>query len=87
MRKLIVEQAAQEDLFFWARTDPKLLRKILQLIEDAQKNPFSGLGKPEALKHDLKGLWSRRISDEHRLVYMVNDEALFILQCRWHYSP
>jgi toxin YoeB len=86
MRKLIVEQAAQEDLFFWARTDPKTLRKILQLIEDAQKNPFSGIGKPEPLKHDLKGLWSRRISDEHRLVYMINDEALFVLQCRWHYS-
>jgi len=86
MRKLIVEQTAQEDLFHWAKTDPKLLRKIIQLIEDAQRTPFSGLGKPEALKYELKGLWSRRISDEHRLVYMVTDESLLIVQYRWHYS-
>jgi len=86
MRKLIVEQTAQEDLFHWAKTDPKLLRKIIQLIEDAQRTPFSGLGKPEALKYELKGLWSRRILDEHRLVYMVTDESLLIVQYRWHYS-
>ena len=86
MRKLIVEQTAQEDIFHWAKTDPKLLRKIIQLIEDTQRNPFSGLGKPEVLKHELKGFWSKRISDEHRLVYMVTDESLIIVQCRWHYS-
>lgn len=86
MRKAIIEQAAQEDLFYWAKTDLKVLKKIIELIEDTQKNPFSGLGKPEPLKYDLKGFWAKRITDEHRLVYKVTDETLLIVQCRWHYS-
>lgn len=86
MRNVVVEQAAQEDLFFWAKTDLKTLKKIIDLIEDTQRTPFGGLGKPEALKHELKGFWSKRITDEHRLVYKVTDEALIIAQCRWHYD-
>lgn len=86
MRKVILESAAQEDLFYWAKVDLKLLRKIIELIEDTQKNPFSGLGKPEALKHELKGFWSKRIDYEHRLVYKITDDAIIIAQCRWHYT-
>lgn len=85
MRKAIFEQTAQEDLFYWAKTDLKILRKVIELIEDTQRPPFSGLGKPEPLKHELKGYWSKRITDEHRLVYKVTDESLIIIQCRWHY--
>lgn len=85
MRKAIFEQTAQEDLFYWAKTDLKILRKVIELIEDTQRTPFSGLGKPEPLKHELKGYWSKRITDEHRLVYKVTDESLIIIQCRWHY--
>lgn len=86
MRSVILEKYAQEDLFYWAKNDVKTLKKIIELIEDTQKNPFSGLGKPEPLKHDLKGFWAKRISDEHRMVYKVTDDALYIAQCRWHYD-
>jgi len=85
MRKVIFEQTAQEDLFYWAKSDIKVLKKIIELIEDTQKTPFSGLGKPEPLKHELKGFWSKRITEEHRLVYKVTDDFLIIIQCRWHY--
>lgn len=57
MRNIIIEQAAQEDLFFWTKTDLKILKKIIDLIEDTQRTPFGGLGQPEALKHELKGFW------------------------------
>jgi toxin YoeB len=85
MRKLIFDDSAQEDVFFWAKNDLKILRKIIDLIEDIQKTPFNGKGKPEALKHDYKGYWSRRITDEHRLVYKVSDDSIYIAQCRFHY--
>lgn len=63
----------------------KILKKILLLLKDTQKNPFSGLGKPEPLKHDLQGYWSKRINQEHRLVYQVDDESIIIISCRYHY--
>ena len=85
MRKAVFEQTAQEDLFYWAKTDLKILKKIIELVEDTQKSPFSGLGKPEPLKHELKGYWSKRITDEHRLVYKVTDDSLIVIQCRRHY--
>lgn len=74
-----------EDYLYWQRMDKSLLKKINQLIADIQRTPFSGLGKPEALKHELSGCWSRRINAEHRIVYQVKTDTLIILQCRHHY--
>jgi toxin YoeB len=85
MRSLIFEPDAQEDLFHWAKVDIKILRKIIDLLEDTQKHPFTGKSKPEPLKHDLKGFWSRRITDEHRVVYQITDEEIIVIQCRFHY--
>ncbi|NET41662.1 Txe/YoeB family addiction module toxin [Okeania sp. SIO2B3] len=65
--------------------DKKIYIKIVNLIKDIQRDPFSGLGKPEALKYDLSGLWSRRITQEHRLVYSVSDEEIVIISCKFHY--
>ena len=76
-----------EDYLYWQQTDRALLRKVNQLIRDIQRNPFAGLGKPESLRHDLHGYWSRRITDEHRLVYFVDGDTVDILQCRFHYEP
>ena len=77
---------AEDDLQFWIATGNKdILKKITQLIDDIKINPHSGLGKPEPLKHHLKGYWSRRIYDEHRLVYKVEDEKITIVSCRDHY--
>jgi toxin YoeB len=67
------------------REDKKIYTKIVTLIKDIQRDPFSGLGKPEALKHDLSGLWSRRITQEHRLVYNVTDQEIVIVSCKFHY--
>ena len=85
MRKLIFEKSAQEDIFYWAKTDSKVLKKIIDLIEDTQRNPFGGKGKPEALKYDLSGFWSKRINEEHRLVYKITDFEIIVVQCRFHY--
>lgn len=78
-------RTAFTDIAFWAKNDLKQLKRIIQLIENIQQNPFEGLGKPEALKHDLKGFWSRRIDSEHRLVYKVTDTDIIIIACRFHY--
>jgi toxin YoeB len=88
MRLLWTENAWQ-DYLYWRRHDPDTVRKINALIADIQRSPFRGLGKPEALKFALSGWWSRRITQEHRLVYRVpgkpDDRALEIAQCRYHY--
>ena len=86
MRKTIIEASANEDLLFWAKNDLKILKKIILLIDDTLSNPFGGIGKPEPLKHNLKGYWSKRINDEHRIVYKVTDEFIYIAQCRKHYE-
>lgn len=78
MRRVLFEKQACEDLEHWSSSDVKMLRKIIDLISDIQKHPYHGIGKPEPLKHQLKGFWSRRMTDEHRLVYSVNDETVFI---------
>jgi toxin YoeB len=85
MRDVFLEAAAFEDMQFWAKNDLKLLKKIIELIADIQKTPFAGIGKPEALKHDYKGFWSRRINDEHRLVYSITTEEIIVVACRYHY--
>jgi toxin YoeB len=82
---------AWEDFEYWIETDSEIVEKIRSLMNEIRKSPFKGLGKPEPLKYDLKGYWSRRITGEHRLVYKVDgkkgkDQKCFILQCRFHYD-
>jgi toxin YoeB len=83
--KLVFSETAWEDYLYWQKTDAKTLARINQLIREASRQPFTGIGKPEPLKHALKGYWSRRINDEHRFVYKATDETLLIAQLRYHY--
>lgn len=83
--KIIFSSQAWEDYLYWNEIDKKIFKKINALIKECQRTPFSGIGKPEPLKHELAGTWSRRIDREHRLVYRVKDGALEIAQCRHHY--
>ncbi|MGL5508464.1 MAG: Txe/YoeB family addiction module toxin [Microcoleaceae cyanobacterium] len=84
-RRIVFESSAFEDFTEWTVLDKKIYRKIVELIKDINRSPFEGLGKPEPLKHDLSGFWSRRIDREHRLVYQVTDEAIVIIACKYHY--
>ena len=77
---------AWDDYLYWQTQDKKMLRRINQLIKDTERSPFQGLGKPEPLKGDLSGFWSRRIDDTNRLVYRVKGELLEILSCKGHYE-
>jgi toxin YoeB len=86
VRKVTFEDNGLEDLTYWAKTDLKILKKVIVLSENIAKTPFEGLGKPEPLKGDLQGFWSRRITDEHRLVYAVTKDAIIIIACRRHYE-
>ena len=83
--KLIFSEQAWEDYLYWQKTDKQILRLINTLIKEIKREPFEGIGKPEPLKHALSGYWSRRINDEHRMVYKVIDESLLIAQLRYHY--
>ena len=83
--KIIYSTKAQEDRTYWNNTDSKMIQKIDRLIEDIKLRPFKGLGKPEPLKFEYTGYWSRRITKEHRLVYKIHNHILYILQCRYHY--
>lgn len=83
--KRIFSDHAWEDYLYWQKTDQKILNRINILIKDIQRNPFEGIGKPERLKHSLSGYWSRRINDEHRIVYKVLDDAIQLAQFRYHY--
>ena len=74
-----------EDYLYWQTTDRAVLKRINQLIRDIERDPFAGIGKPEPLKHQLSGFWSRRIDECHRLVYAVENAAILIAQCRAHY--
>ena len=82
---LVFSQHAWEDYLYRQTTDRKLLKRINLLIHDIIRSPFEGIGKPEPLKHGLAGYWSRRVDDEHRLVYKVEGSAVFLAQCRFHY--
>ena len=77
---------AWQDYLYWQKTDKRILKKINKLVKDNQRDPFEGKGKPEPLKYDLSGYWSRRIDLEHRLVYQVIDNELLIYACRFHYD-
>ena len=83
--RLIFSEHAWEDYLYWQRTDRKILQRINTLIKESQRAPFEGIGKPEPLQHGMSGYWSRRITDEHRMVYKVDADALFIAQLRYHY--
>lgn len=79
-------QEAWEDYLYWQKTDKQLLKRVNTLIKDIQRAPYEGIGKPEPLKFDLTGYWSRRIDKEHRLVYTVQGENIIITMCRYHYN-
>jgi toxin YoeB len=83
--KLIFAEPAWEDYLHWQDSDKKMLKRINALIKETMRTPFEGAGKPERLKHALAGYWSRRINDEHRIVYKVDEDCLFIAQLRYHY--
>ena len=84
--KYIFVDESWEDYQYWLKTDKKILAKINDLIKDISRNPYSGLGKPEPLKYKYKGFWSRRITEEHRLIYQVKGDELYILKCCHHYD-
>lgn len=75
-----------EDYLYWQKTDKKILKRINMLIKDISRQPYSGIGRPEPLKHNYRGFWSRRINDEHRLIYQVKEDELRIVKCRFHYD-
>ena len=83
--KLIFSEHAWEDYLYWQRTDKKVLRRVNALLKEVQRSPFTGVGKPEPLRHNLSGYWSRRVTDEHRLIYKIEGDGLLIVQLRYHY--
>lgn len=83
--KIIFSEHAWDDYLYWQRTDRKILERINKLIKEMQQSPFEGTGKPEPLRHGLSGYWSRRITDEHRIVYKVEKDSLHLAQLRYHY--
>ena len=82
--KLVFADEAWEDYLYWQKHDKRMVERINKLIQETQREPFSGVGKPEALKHALSGFWSRRITDEHRMVYRVEKNGMEIVQLRFH---
>ena len=85
MRKLVWDESAWENYLYWQGQDKKTLKRINRLIKDTLASPFEGIGKPEPLKENLSGYWSRRIDSTHRLVYKVTDDFIIIVSCRYHY--
>ncbi|MCD7981795.1 MAG: Txe/YoeB family addiction module toxin [Clostridiales bacterium] len=81
----VFSETGWDDYLYWQTTDKKMQKKINDLIKNIERTPFAGIGKPEPLKHDLSGYWSRRISGEHRLIYAVEDGKIYIVACRYHY--
>lgn len=85
MKPVEFDSCAFEDLAWWIQHDRKTALRIIKLIKEIQRTPFAGTGKPEPLKYELQGCWSRRITQEHRLVYEITDDKIRILACRYHY--
>jgi toxin YoeB len=83
--KLVSAEAAWQDYLYWQANDKQMLQRINKLVQEIQREPFVGIGKPEPLKHALSGFWSRRINDKHRIVYKVVSDSLLIAQLRYHY--
>jgi toxin YoeB len=84
--KYVFVDESWEDYTYWHNTDKKKLKRINELLKDIARNPFDGIGKPEPLKHKYAGFWSRRIDEEHRLIYRYENEEIHILKCRFHYD-
>jgi toxin YoeB len=84
--KYIFVDESWEDYLYWQKTDKKILKRINMLIKDISRNPFDGVGKPEPLKHKYRGFWSRRINEEHRIIYQVKEDEIRIIKCRFHYD-
>lgn len=85
MSKILFTEQAWQDYLYWQTQDKKTLKRINQLLEDIERNGYSGIGKPEPLKGNFSGYWSRRIDDTHRIVYRLSGEFIEVLQCRGHY--
>jgi toxin YoeB len=84
--KYVFVDESWEDYVYWQETDKKMVQRINELLKDISRNPFSGIGKPEPLKYKYRGFWSRRINEEHRLIYQVRENELLIVKCRYHYD-
>jgi len=84
--RLVFVDDSWDDYLYWQKNDKKILKRINDLLKDISRNPYDGIGKPEALKHSFKGYWSRRIDEEHRLIYLVKDDEIIIVKCRFHYA-
>ncbi|MDX2130131.1 MAG: Txe/YoeB family addiction module toxin [Chloroherpetonaceae bacterium] len=82
----VFSDEAWEDYLFWQKTDPKKVKRINEIILDIARNPYTGIGKPEPLKHKYQGFWSRRIDEEHRLIYQPTKDSILIAKCRFHYD-
>ena len=83
--KLIFSEHAWDDYMYWQKTDKKIAKRINMIIKDIQRNKYEGIGKPEPLKHNLSGYWSRRIDSAHRIVYKIENDSILIAQLRYHY--
>ena len=83
--KLIFSKHAWDDYMYWLQTDKKIAKRINMIIKDIQRSKYEGIGKPESLKHNLSGYWSRRIDSAHRIVYKIESDSIFIAQLRYHY--
>ncbi|MGX6448776.1 Txe/YoeB family addiction module toxin [Patulibacter sp. S7RM1-6] len=84
--RIVFHENAWDDYLWWQQHDRRTLKRINALLRDIERNGHQGFGKPEPLRHELRGFWSRRIDDEHRLVYAVEDDAVLVAACRYHYG-
>ena len=84
--KIVFTELSCDDYLFWQKNDKNKLKRINELVKDISRNPYDGIGKPEALKFNYAGFWSRRIDEEHRLIYRVDDDEIQIVKCRFHYD-
>jgi toxin YoeB len=84
--KIVFTELSWDDYLFWQKNDKNKLKRINELVKDISRNPYDGIGKPEALKFNYAGFWSRRIDEEHRLIYRVDDDEIQIVKCRFHYD-
>ena len=84
--KYVFVDESWEDYLYWQKIDKKILKRINLLLKDISRQPYDGIGKPEPLKHNYRGFWSRRIDGEHRLIYQVRDDEIRIIKCRFHYD-
>lgn len=83
---LVFTELSWEDYLYWQKNDKQKLKRINELLKDISRNPYEGIGKPEALKFNYAGFWSRRIDEEHRLIYRISDDEIQIVKCRFHYD-